>query len=170
MIRAWPIAGVLLALLVSTASAGLKFGESAPSFSLSDRKGTIFTLSNVVGQSGENKVRGVSLTFFASWCGICRKDLPLINALVSEYASKGIKVVIIDVKETNEVVSALLTALKVDKPVVLGDHDGAVADRYGVRFLPTTYFLDAEGKIRDVILGGMRDSSEFKKGAETLLK
>lgn len=168
--RAWFIAGVLLALLVSPASAGLKFGESAPSFSLSDRKANIFTLSKVVGQAGENKVRGVIVTFFASWCGICRRDLPLINALVNEYASKGVKIVIIDVKETNEVISALLRELNVDKPVVLGDHDGAVADQYGIRFLPTTYFIDAEGKIRDVIFGGMRDASEFKKSAETLLK
>jgi len=76
----------------------------------------------------------------------------------------------VDVKETNTVIIELLRELNVDQPVVLGDRDGKVGDTYGVRFLPTTYFIGADGKIRDVIFGEIRDSYELQKSAETLLK
>ena len=161
---------MLVFLLYSSASAALKFGDSAPIFSLRDMEGNSFYLSDVVGPKSKEKARGVILTFFASWCGPCRKELPIINALVNKYSNKGIKVVLVDVKETNKVIIELLRELNVDQPVVLGDRDGKVGDTYGVRFLPTTYFIGADGKIRDVIFGEIRDSYELQKSAETLLK
>jgi thiol-disulfide isomerase/thioredoxin len=157
-------------LLASPAFAALKLNEYAPSFSLRDMKGRDFNLSDVVGPKSREKANGVILSFFASWCLECRSELPLINSLVDELKGKGIEVVIVDVKEDFDTINALLAEMKVDKPVVLSDRRGKTAEMYGVRFLPVTFFIGADARVKHIIFGKINDAKELRESAGKLLQ
>jgi cytochrome c biogenesis protein CcmG/thiol:disulfide interchange protein DsbE len=161
---------LLMFLIASPAFAALKPGDRAPAFSLADIAGKEFSLSAAVGATGNKNGRGVVLSFFASWCIPCRNELPLINSLADELQSEGITAVLVDVKENAKAVKALLADLKVDKPVVVIDPDGKTAEQFGVRFLPVTFIIDAEGNVKDVIYGGLRDEQALRASVQKLLK
>ncbi|HEY6010262.1 MAG TPA: redoxin domain-containing protein, partial [Nitrospirota bacterium] len=80
---------LMLVLSALPAWAAIKVSDPAPVFSLQDREGKEFSLSSVVGAEATEKSRGVVLGFFATWCGGCRNELPIINSLVDELKSKG---------------------------------------------------------------------------------
>ena len=162
---------LLLSLLfASSAAAALKLNDTAPTFSLRDLEGKEFNLSDYAGAIKKEKGNGVILSFFASWCAGCRSELQLINSLVDELTGKGIKVVIVDVKEEVDTIGALLAELKVDKPVVLMDRSGKAGDTYQVRFLPTTFFIGSDGQVKDIIFGEIKDQRELMASAGKLLK
>ena len=163
-------AALAIFLFTSSAIAALKPNDPAPAFSLRDSAGKDFSLSDFVGERSKEKVNGVILSFFASWCIPCRNELPIINSLADELKSRGVKVVIVNVKESLETIKALLTNLKVDKPLVLSDQDGKVSEKYQVRFLPVTFFIGGDGKIRHVIYGEIGSEKALRDGAERVLK
>jgi thiol-disulfide isomerase/thioredoxin len=170
MINKYVIAGLFVILFVPTAFAALKANDTAPTFSLRDKEGKDFYLSDVVGETRKGNVKGVVLSFFASWCAPCRSELPLINSFVDELKSKGITVVLVDIKEDFDTINTLLAELKVDKPIVLSDRYGKTAEKYGVRFLPATFFIGADGKVKHIIYGEIYDAKELRESAGTLLK
>jgi peroxiredoxin len=162
--------GVLLMLLFAPpAFAALKLHDTAPAFSLPDRENKEFSLTGACRES-KNKDHGVVLSFFASWCLICRNELPILNSVVDELSIRGIKVVIVGVKEDFVKIEAFLKELKVDKPMVLSDREGTVTRMYQVRFLPTIFFIDCDGKVRDMIFGEVDDAEELRKSAAKLMK
>jgi thiol-disulfide isomerase/thioredoxin len=160
---------VQVVLFASQASAALKVNEPAPLFSLQDMTGKEFFLGSLVG-AGVNKGNGVMVSFFASWCIPCRIELPIINSVVGEFRSKGITVVLIDVKEHPDTIKALLKELHVDQPIVLSDGDGKTGEKFGLRFLPTTFFIGADGNVKDVIYGGIESAGQLRTSAEKLIK
>src|SRR5208337_755379 len=107
-----------------SAFAGVKVNEIAPVFSLMDLQGKEFNLADFVGTTKKGPGQGVILSFFASWCMPCRNELPLINSLTNELNRKGIKVVIINVKENEKTIHNVLGELKVSNPIVLSDRSG----------------------------------------------
>jgi thiol-disulfide isomerase/thioredoxin len=160
----------LMFLFAPQAFAALKLNEPAPFFSLHDRVGKEFSLGDVVGAGAAKKGNGAIVSFFASWCVPCRHELPIMNSLTGELRSKGITVVLIDVKESIATVESLLKDLKVDQPVVLTDADGRASAKYEVRFLPTTFFIGADGRLKDVIYGGIDSAGQLRAGAEKLMQ
>ncbi len=164
------IASLLLLLFTSVSFAALKPGDDAPSFSLRDMNGRDFFLSDVVGPKSKEKANGVILGYFASWCQPCRKEMPLLNKLTDEFATKGVKVVLIDLKDDIETITELLAELKVDKPIVLSDRYGKTAEKYQVRLLPITFFIGRDGKVKDIIFGEIKNEKELWDGAVKLMK
>lgn len=164
------IAAFLFFLIASPAYAALKPNDSAPMFSLPDSFGNDFHLSDAVGAKRKKSSRGIVLSFFASWCVPCRNELPLINSFVDELRNRGITVVLVDVKENIETINALLSELKVDKAVVVCDRDGRTAEKFEVRFFPTTFFINADGKVKDVIYGGISGEKELRQSVQKLLE
>jgi len=156
----------VLCLAAADALAALKPGDAAPRFQLPDRTGALHALSIV----GEKNSRGVVVSFFATWCAPCREELPLMNAKADDLRRKGITIVLVDVKESFEEIDLLLAELKIDKPLVVSDRFGKALEAFGVRFLPTTFFIGPDGLIRDIIYGGMLDENDFMTGVKTLLK
>jgi thiol-disulfide isomerase/thioredoxin len=160
----------LLFLFAASSIAAPKAKDPAPPFSLSDREGKVFNLGDVIGPRSKEKAGGVILSFVASWCAPCRKELPIINSLVDELKEKSVKVVIIGFLQDFETIGAMLAELKVNKPLVLSDENGEVAEKYGVRFLPVTFFIGGDGKIKDVIYGEIEGEKEIRERAAKLLK
>jgi len=159
-----------LCLITSTAFAALKPGDVAPTFSLRDLEGRDFYLSDVVGPQAKGKTNGVILSFFASWCVPCRMELPLLNSLTDELKARAVNVIIVDLKEDAEVISAMLKELKIDKPLALSDRYGKAAESYQVRFLPTTFFIGADGKVKDIVFGEISSERQLRESVGKILK
>ena len=134
--------------LDSVLEAPLK-GFLAPDFTLSDTAGKPIQLAAFKG-------RPVVINFWATWCPPCRREMPALEGIWREQQAKG-KLMILGVDQgENAATVARFEAQIVDMtfPVLL-DQQNSVSVLYQVRALPTTYFIDANGRIRDIKLGGM---------------
>jgi len=164
------IIAILLQFILVSSAFALTVNDLAPLFSLRDVEEKFFYLGDLVGATKKESNNGVILSFFASWCVPCRNELPLFNSLVNELKDKGITIVIVGFKEDFNSIESLLAELKVDKPVVLSDQNGKVGEKYGVRFLPTTFFIGSDGRVKDVIFGEVKDEKEVREKAGKLFK
>ncbi len=155
---------IALILIGAPAFAALKVNDPAPAFSLPDMAGKKFFFPG----AQPNGTGGVVISFFASWCIPCRTELPMLNSLAQELSGKGIKVVLVGVREDAGTIKQLLTELKVDKPVSVTDRDGTVTEQYRVLFLPTTFFVNRDGRVKDIIFGPIRDEAQLRKSVSTI--
>ena len=181
---------ILIALFilafVSTASA-LEVNQDAPLFSLRDRNNEFFHLSDNItppakgnhpsqsplgkGGSKGGVLKGIILNFFSSTCIPCKRELPILNSLADEFAKKKIKVVVVSYQEDIEKAVEFLETLKVNKPLILADPHGWVGRKYMVKGLPMTFFIGADGKIKDIIPGELPDFEKvIRQKAGKLLK
>ena len=85
------------------------------------------------------------MDIWASWCGPCRKSLPILNEIRRKYLSQGFEVVAVNVDEK---LSDALTFLDKypDYPVLL-DPKGSLAQAYQLQGMPTAYLIDEKGVI-----------------------
>jgi cytochrome c biogenesis protein CcmG/thiol:disulfide interchange protein DsbE len=119
-------------------------GEPLPDFTLPDLAGVPVTLSQFRG-------RPLVLTFFASWCHPCEEEMPLLeDAWTEDPDAFGVLAVSYDDLERDS--RAFVERLGVTYPAVL-DLDDQVKDAYGVGAIPQTFFVDADGALRDRVFG-----------------
>lgn len=137
----------------STESSGWK-GKSAPEFSLESLDGRTVHLADFRG-------KGVLLNFWATWCQPCKIEMPWFEELQKEYGSQGLQVVGIAMDDASkEDISKFAKEMGVNYPILLGKE--SVGDAYGgVQFLPSTFFIDRDGKVVDRIFG-LRSRSEIE--------
>ena len=126
---------------------GLSSGQAPPAFELAALDGTTFELESVIDDGDL-----VLLNFWATWCGPCRLEIPILDNLYERYRDKGLRVLAIDVEEEKATVEAYLREGPVSFPVLL-DSDGAVAKRYRIDAFPTTLLVDSDGEIVEVLEG-----------------
>jgi thiol-disulfide isomerase/thioredoxin len=130
----------------------LKAGFAVPK---ADVAASDFTLESLAGKSvslSSYKGSLVFLSFWATWCGPCKQELPSAQALYGKLKSKGFLIVAVDVMEDNKTVSAFVKANGMTFPVLL-DSDGRVGGEYDARSIPTNYIVDRTGKILARIVG-----------------
>jgi peroxiredoxin len=118
-----------------------------------------FTLPTLTGETiSTTDYRGKTLVlnFWASWCPPCRAEMPDLQALHDERATADDLVVLgvnFLAEDTIEAATTFVDEFALTLPVVLGMPDGSVAQRYGVRGLPATFFIDRNGILRKTNLG-----------------
>lgn len=115
--------------------------DSALSFSLQDIKGQTVSLDVALKNN-----KAVLLNFWATWCPPCREEIPELIRLQNEYGKSGFTVLGIDVGESPAKVSTFMNKMGMNYPVLL-DRDQAVAARYRIVGIPTSYLVSSEGKI-----------------------
>jgi len=114
---------------------------AAPDFTVQDLQGNTVSLSKLRGQV-------VILDFWATWCGPCRKTMPLLDKFYTDSLPEGVLVYGMNVWErggNTDKVRPFVEERGVHFPILLGDNDIAAA--YGVRGIPTLVVIDPEGKI-----------------------
>ncbi len=119
-------------------------GDSAPGFTATDIDGTPISLEGLRGKP-------VWLVFMATWCTGCRTEIPDIQGVV---ASRGdaVRVVVIYVGENRNTVSDYSKRVGNDFPEVV-DQDQQISAAYGIMGVPTHYFIDAGGVVRQRHVG-----------------
>lgn len=92
------------------------------------------------------------INFFASWCDPCRDEMPLINELAANADKAGYQVIGIAVEDTRAAVMQFTKEANVVFPVAL-DLNSTVKRAYRIFGPPATFFIDAQGTVRDIVLG-----------------
>jgi cytochrome c biogenesis protein CcmG, thiol:disulfide interchange protein DsbE len=131
-------------------------GSLADNFDLETTTGKMIQLSDLEGKP-------VLVNFWATWCGPCQVEMPLIQKYYEKY-TPGLEVLAINYDESIGDIQPYMKKLGLTFPVLL-DPGGKTADLYRVRGFPTTYFIDREGFVRGVFVGILS-----KKGIEDNLK
>lgn len=111
----------------------------------------------------------VLLNFWASWCPPCLREMPSMERLRIRMAGRPLEIVALDSAETRDEVSAYLSRMPLGFPVLL-DPDGSNTRRWKVFALPSSFLLDAEGRVRYVLTGPTEwDEGEALQLVESLL-
>ena len=161
MIVAW-VMSVLVP--VSGMAAGFQAGANAPAPALQaqDLNGVPHTLASFRGKV-------VLLNFWASWCPPCQREMPSMERLRLRMAGRPLEIVALDSAETRDEVSAYLSRMPLGFPVLL-DPDGSNTRRWKVFALPSSFLLDAEGRVRYILTGPTEwDEGEALRLVESLL-
>ena len=135
-----------------------------------------FSWKNGAGEEGSlADYRGsvVMLNFWGTWCPPCRRELPDIVKLRDEYSSKGFEVLGIALerpiagKSVEEHLAAFAEANDLRYPMLIGS--GELVQQYGSSpYVPTTFIVDREGQVVNMLVGGMSEA-QFREAIEKAL-
>ncbi|MEW8085578.1 MAG: TlpA disulfide reductase family protein [Candidatus Thiodiazotropha endolucinida] len=132
------VAGVLLLACGYTVAANQP--SMAPDFTLKSREGVNIKLSELRGQV-------VMVNFWASWCGPCRQEMPLLQQLFDRYQSLGFSLLGVNVDGDRAAADKMLSDLPVSFPILYDDRS-KVSKQYQVKAMPSTFMVDRDGRIR----------------------
>ncbi|MFM7067618.1 MAG: TlpA family protein disulfide reductase [Gammaproteobacteria bacterium] len=123
-----------------------------PDFTLKDLDGKPVSMSQWDGQA-------VVVNFWATWCGPCQREIPLLNRMHAEYSPKGVQIIGVAV-DFAEDVRAFVAKKPLEYPSLVGEEDGAAAAAaFGIESLafPFTAFTDRQGRVLSVHLGELHE-------------
>jgi len=120
--------------------------RDAPALKLKDIDGETYDIKSSRG-------KWVFVHFWATWCGPCRKEIPTIQDVIAKFKGTNLDIAIINTSESEDTVFNFLGLLAPDITPLM-DSDGLVTERWQPRGLPATYFVDPQGKLRYLALGG----------------
>lgn len=145
---------ITLVLLISSIEArALSIGQIAPDFTLKNTQGENLKLSEQRGQI-------IVLNFWASWCGPCRKEMPILQTLHNKYKDLGAAVWGVNVEQENQAGKDFLSELTLDFPIFF-DNSNTISKNYQIEAMPTTVIIDRNGNVRQ-IFRGYKDGYEKK--------
>ncbi len=138
--------------------------SQAPLFSIQTLDGNTLSLSDLKG-------KGVIVNFWATWCPPCRAEIPHMVELQTEYAGR-FTFIGIAVSDQEDKVSAFVSQKGINYPVAM---DNGLSQIYGkliqggLRSIPTSFVIDRNGNIIDVIVG-MADKAKFERAIQLSLQ
>lgn len=118
-------------------------GQAAPDFALPGDDGVMYRLSDWRGQQ-------VIVNFWATWCGPCRQEMPAFEQ--AHLAGEALTILAVNFGETPATVAEFRQEMGVTFPLLL-DETMEVGDSLGVAQLPSTFLIDAEGRVARVHYG-----------------
>ncbi len=131
---------LMLVLLTAGSAGAAAVSGPAPDFTLKSRDGSNIKLSELRGQV-------VMVNFWASWCGPCRQEMPLLDQLYQRYQPMGFTLLGVNVEEDSAAADRVLKEIPVTFPI-LYDSKNSVSESYQVRAMPSTVLIDRDGNIR----------------------
>ncbi|WAA13295.1 redoxin domain-containing protein [Fervidibacillus halotolerans] len=149
---------VELVQTITEPNVGLAIGEQAPEFSLETLDGGNLSLQDLKGKV-------VLLNFWASWCPPCREEMPDMQKVYEQYKDENIEIVAVNMtygRETVEQAKNFQEQLNLTFPIPL-DKKAEVTKLYQIIPIPTSYFIDRDGIIRDKQIGLMTEEMMIEK-------
>lgn len=139
-------------------------GFLAPDFTLETAEGQTVRLSELRG-------RPVVVNVWTSWCPPCREEMPALQRVYEAYQERGVVMLGLNSTVQDEREKALTFAAEQGLTFsILFDEQGDATRLYQVRALPTTFFIDAQGKIQEVVAGGPMSEALLRIRVEQLLE
>ena len=155
--------GCFISFTVATQANAASVKGPAPNFTLKSLSGKNLKLSEMTGNV-------VLINFWASWCGPCREEMPLLNALHKKYEALGFTVLGVNVEEDVKNARGFLKNFPVDFPVLL-DNKNRVSKQYNVVAMPTTVVVDRDGNMRFLHQGYKPgDEDKYRKMVKKLVR
>jgi cytochrome c biogenesis protein CcmG/thiol:disulfide interchange protein DsbE len=139
-------------------------GFLAPDFKLETGEGESVQLSELRGKP-------VVVNFWTSWCPPCREEMPALQRVYQAYQERGAVILGLNstIQDEREAALAFAAEQGLTFPILL-DEGGEATRLYQVRALPTTFFIDSQGIIQDVIAGGPMSEALLRIRVEQLLE
>ena len=154
---------VAAALVVALPATGAAPSGPAPPFTLTSRDGSQLSLSQYKGQV-------VMLNFWASWCGPCKTEMPLLENIYKKYNRMGFTLIGVNVEPDSKDADAWLKQTPVSFPVIY-DKDSKVSKLYDVSGMPSTVIIDRKGNIRLLHRGYKPgDENEYQDSIRSLIR
>jgi len=151
-----------LVLLAGTAFAA-DAGGPAPSFTLAALTGQQAALSQYKGQV-------VMVNFWATWCGPCQQEMPLLDQMYKKYKPAGFTLIGVNVDKEAPPVRELMARKPVSFPVLL-DPANQVSKAYHVDEMPSSVLIDRKGEIRYIHRGYRPgDENEYQDRIRQLIR
>lgn len=150
-LRSLPVALAALLIYAPASFAAPTIGADAPDFALRSLAGENFRLSEHLGDV-------VILNFWATWCGPCRQEMPLLDEIYLKYRRAGLVVFSVNIDDEVEPAAEMAKTLGVSYPVLL-DQRKDIAKAFAIGNLPVTVLVDRAGVVRYV-------SDGYKPGYE----
>jgi len=139
-------------------------GFLAPDFTVETITGETITLSDLRGQA-------VLVNLWATWCPPCRAEMPAIQKMYEEYKEQGFVVLGVDMTYQDDPSAVLPFAQEYGLTFpILMDTNGLVAQQYELRSLPSSFFIDRDGIIQEVVIGGPMAEALLRTRIETILE
>lgn len=138
-------------------------GFAAPDFTLELMRGGEVTLSDLRG-------RVVIVNLWASWCPPCRAEMPALQRLYEDNHERGLEILAVNstFQDSAGAAQDFVDELGLTFLVPL-DRSGDVSRLYQLRALPSTFFIDRHGVIRQVVLGGPMSEATLQVAVESLM-
>lgn len=157
------LALVMLFTLVTANSHASELSGVAPDFTLKSNQGKNIRLQDLRGEV-------VMLNFWASWCGPCRQEMPLMDEIYKKYSKLGFTILAVNVDENTADADRFLDAVPVSFPVVY-DSDSRISELYQVDAMPTTIMIDRDGNKRFLHRGYQPGyENEYRKQVKKLVR
>jgi peroxiredoxin len=154
----------LTALLISLPlCAAVDTNSPAPDFTLNAQSGKPVEFTQFKGQV-------VMLNFWASWCGPCRQEMPLLDSIYKKYGKLGFTMIGVNVEPDSKAANDWLKQTPVTFPI-LYDTDSKVSKLYGVSGMPSTVIVDRKGTVRMIHRGYKPgDEEEYLSSIRSLMR
>lgn len=139
-------------------------GFLAPDFTLDLLTGEMMTLSEQTGKV-------VIINLWASWCPPCRAEMPALQEVYLENRERGLEVMAVNTtfQDQESAAASFVQEFGLTFPILM-DRSGDVSRQYLLRAMPSTFFVDREGVIRKVIIGGPMSEATLQTAVEELLQ
>ena len=156
--------GIAFFLSIATSyAASEKLSGKSANFTLKSRSGKNIKLSELRGEV-------VMLNFWASWCGPCRKEMPLLEKIHKKYKKLGFTLLGINVEQDTTAAKRYLKDVKVSFPILF-DKTNKTSKLYNVSAMPTTILIDRNGNKRFLHKGYKPGyENDYKKQIKKLLR
>ena len=141
-LRTTLLGAILVIFTASSIAASSLEGQSAPDFVLKSATGENLRLSEYRGDV-------VMINFWATWCGPCRQEMPLLDDLYGRYQRVGFNLLGVNIDDDSRRAMQMVKELGVNFPVLF-DESKEVSKLYQVEAMPVTVLVDREGTVRHV--------------------
>jgi peroxiredoxin len=140
---------------------GLRPGDLAPELTATQDDGTTFQLTDLDGRPirlADLRGKAVWLNFWASWCPPCQSETPILRSVAAKYRDRGLVLIGVQVQQTVDDGRAYAQTYGLTYQIG-ADVSGDIFRTYKVFALPTQFFIDAGGVIRQVVNGPLDEAS-----------
>jgi peroxiredoxin len=139
-------------------------GFLAPDFNLN-------TLSGGTAALADQRGNVVIVNLWASWCPPCRAEMPALQEVYDALHDQGLEIFAINTtyQDSENAAATFVQEHNLSFPILL-DRSGDVARKYLLRAMPSTFFVDREGVIRKVIIGGPMSNATIQTTVLELLQ
>jgi len=147
-----------------TTTSAPQTGFSSPDFALTAISGEMYKLSDYKG-------RPILINLWATWCPPCRAEMTVIEKMYQEYKGQGFIVLAVNMTYQDDPSKVATFSQKngLSFPILL-DETGGIASLYQLRSLPTSYFIDRGGIIRDIVIGGPMSEALLRISIEQIIQ
>ena len=139
-------------------------GFLAPDFELKSLSGETVNLSDLQGHA-------VLVNLWATWCPPCREEMPTLEKMYNEYKQQGFVVLGVNMTKQDDAqaVKPFVEKYRLTFPILL-DEAGTAGNAYQMKSLPSSFFIDRQGIITEVVIGGPMTEALLRTRIEQILQ